>query len=292
MYAVLTLFCITFAGFLFLNGKVNRPYKKISTRFAAMFFICAVTLGSISVQQHKDTLLQVFHPDDQRDTVFAEMDFSYSEEDRGNTLENYLVDTSKQLDAPIIEQYPELPRGCEVTALAMLLNYHDYEVDKLKLASEVAKDSTDYEVIDGEIHFGNPNNGFVGDMYSLNNPGYGVYHEPIEELARSYAGDRVENLTEQPFESVIASIHNDEPVFVITNASYAPLPDNQFETWQTSDGPVEITMRLHAVVVTGYDSDYIYFNDPLQPEINKAPIDEFIGAWVQMGKQAITIQKS
>ena len=27
-------------------------------------------------------------------------------------------------------------------------------------------------------------------------------------------------------------------------------------------GPVEITYKLHAVLITGYDEKYVYFNDP------------------------------
>lgn len=36
----------------------------------------------------------------------------------------------------IIYQEPELPTGCEVTALAMILNYYDFDVDKVTLATE------------------------------------------------------------------------------------------------------------------------------------------------------------
>ena len=40
-------------------------------------------------------------------------------------------------DVPFIKQLPELPRGCEVTSLAMLLQYKGVQVDKMQLASEI-----------------------------------------------------------------------------------------------------------------------------------------------------------
>ena len=37
-------------------------------------------------------------------------------------------------DFDIIEQYPELPTGCEITALTMVLNYYGYQVNKVTMA--------------------------------------------------------------------------------------------------------------------------------------------------------------
>ena len=43
--------------------------------------------------------------------------------------------TGTQLtDFEIIEQYPELPTGCEITAMTMVLNYYGYNVDKVTMA--------------------------------------------------------------------------------------------------------------------------------------------------------------
>ena len=41
-------------------------------------------------------------------------------------------------DVPFIKQLPELPRGCEVTSLAMFFcNIKGVQVDKMQLASEI-----------------------------------------------------------------------------------------------------------------------------------------------------------
>ena len=37
-------------------------------------------------------------------------------------------------DFEIMEQYPELPTGCEITAMTMVLNYYGYNVDKVTMA--------------------------------------------------------------------------------------------------------------------------------------------------------------
>lgn len=197
-----------------------------------------------------------------------------------------------KLEAPHVLQYPELPRGCEVTSLAMLLQYNGYEADKNKLAKEIKRDPTPYSVKNGKIYFGNPYDGFVGDMYSLTTPGLGVYHGPLVELAEKYVTDehKVVDLTGEDFEEILVSLNKKQPVLVIINATYNKLPDSAFQTWHTPSGPVDITMREHSVLITGYDKDYIYFNDPLDRQ-SKASIDGFIEAWEQMGKQAITIEK-
>ncbi|GAE94580.1 hypothetical protein JCM21714_3751 [Gracilibacillus boraciitolerans JCM 21714] len=49
----------------------------------------------------------------------------------------------------------------------------------MKLSEKIKKDDTPYTMKNGVIYFGDPNIGFVGDMYNLENPGYGVYHDPL-----------------------------------------------------------------------------------------------------------------
>lgn len=193
------------------------------------------------------------------------------------------------LEAPVINQFPELPRGCEVTSLAMLLQYAGIDVNKMTLAEEIRKDFTKYRVKHGEIYFGNPNDGFVGDMYTYNNPGLGVYHLPVKELAEKYLPGRIKDFTGADFEEIKTHLSDNRPVWVITNTKYKKLSDDQFQTWHTPSGKIDVTFKEHSVLITGYDEKYIYFNDPLTGEKNKkAPIKDFEESWVQMGRQAIT----
>lgn len=193
------------------------------------------------------------------------------------------------LEAPIIWQMPELPRGCEVTSLAMLLQYQGVQVDKLTLASEVKKNPAEYRLNNGKIYFGDPNEGFVGNMYTYTQPGLGVYHKPIAELAEQYLPGKIIDLTGAEFQELKIHLSDNRPVWVITNTEYKKLDDSFFQTWYTPNGPVKVTTKEHSVLVTGYDDKFVFFNDPLTGEKNKkAPIEGFVEAWVQMGRQAIT----
>ncbi|MCP8969596.1 C39 family peptidase [Ectobacillus ponti] len=187
-------------------------------------------------------------------------------------------------NVPLIQQRPELPRGCEVTSLAMLLQYHGVQTDKMKLAGEIKK-----VPFQANGKRGHPNEGFVGSMYTLDEPGYGVYHTPIAQLAKTYVPERVQDLTGRTIQEVYRAVEQGSPVWVITNVEFQPLPDDEFMTWDTAAGPVKITYHEHSVVVVGYDEGYVYVNDPLASQPQKLSRAPFEAAWAQMGQQAIAI---
>lgn len=187
--------------------------------------------------------------------------------------------SSVVLNAPLIAQKPQLANGCEVTSLTMMLQYAGIPADKMTLASQIKK------VPPGQ----NPNDGFVGDMYRYGHGGLGVYHGPVAALARQYLGNRVVDLTGSSFDSVIGQLNKNKPVWVINNVTFNTLPQSAFQTWYTTSGPVRVTTKMHAVLVTGYDSQYVYFNDPLAVIKNrKVAKTSFINGWEQMGRQAIS----
>lgn len=197
--------------------------------------------------------------------------------------------TKQPLAVPLIMQEPELMRGCEVTSLAMILQYMHIDVDKMKLSKMIKY----VPFIDKDGLNGNMHEGFVGDMEDLNNNGLGVYVEPIIDLAKKYvSSERVINLTGKNIRDVYDQIDKGRPVWVINNSNFQLLDSSEFETWNTKAGEMQVTYNQHSVVITGYDDKYIYINDPLYLKANrKINRMDFEKAWEQMGSQAMTIKE-
>ncbi|MDA1870062.1 C39 family peptidase [Bacillus thuringiensis] len=191
-------------------------------------------------------------------------------------------------NVPLIRQLPELDRGCEVTSLAMMLQYAGVSVDKMTLANEIKK----VDFIDDGVR-GNPNEGFVGNIYTFSESGYAVYHGPLFQLAEKYLPNKAVDLTGKNIEEIYKSVKAGQPVVMITNATFVPLDEDEFTTWETNSGDVSITYNEHCVVLIGYDQESVYIRDPLEDSLDvKVPRETFEQAWVQMGSQAISYVKS
>ncbi|MCQ6278655.1 C39 family peptidase [Bacillus sp. EB600] len=196
------------------------------------------------------------------------------------------LQASVHLNAPLVSQLPELPRGCEVTSLSMLLGYAGISVSKMQLASEVVKvpwESGGYK--------GHPNDGFVGNMYTFSQPGCCVFHSPIVSLANKYLPGRIIDLTGEDFEAIQYYLNRGKPVWVINTSWFKPVPASYWSTWKTRYGDIRITMKEHSVLITGYDNQNIYFNDPLANIKDRGfSQGDFIAGWQQYGSQAVTYQ--
>lgn len=201
-------------------------------------------------------------------------------------VEEVPVKNHALLSVPFIQQKPELPRGCEVTSLAMLLNFAGVQVTKMELAEKIDKVPFAKNGLRGDM-----NEGFVGDMYSMQNPGLGVYVSPIYRLANQYLPGRIIDLTNQPIEKLFEMIDQGAPVWVITNYKFKKLPESDFQIFNTNNGSMKVTYSEHSVVITGYNEAEVYLNDPLAAEPNtKVNRKDFEEAWRQMGSQAISVK--
>lgn len=194
---------------------------------------------------------------------------------------------SHLLDAPIIRQFPELPAGCEITSLAMLLQYAGINKSKLDLVPEMKKDDT--SIVwgsNGSIAFwGHPNNGFVGDITGKSKA-FGIYHEALFELLQTYIPTSMD-MTNMEFEEVERQISAGYPVIAWTTINFQ-IPQ-KWVTWDSPNGVIETTFMEHAVLLVGYDEQFVYVNDPWTGKKNvKIDKKQFIDSWKVMGKQALS----
>ena len=78
-----------------------------------------------------------------------------------------------EMNVPVISQLPQLPTGCEMTAVTMLLQYAGVNISKLQVAAQTPRSN------DG-------NRGFVGNPYSPS--GWWVFPSGIAPVVNRHLG--------------------------------------------------------------------------------------------------------
>jgi len=194
---------------------------------------------------------------------------------------------SAMLDVVLIKQNPELRYGCEVTSLAMMLQYAGVNTNKMELYRLIKKDPDPLVRANGDIiRWGNPQDGFVGDMTGRT-AGYAAFDRPMIELINLKLPGRAVNLTNQPFNQLLQHVSSGYPVVVWTTGDYR-LPD-RWEGWNHGREYIKTPLDLHVVVLVGYDANHVYLNDPLsgrkQVKVNK---NQFITVWKAMQSRAVS----
>jgi uncharacterized protein YvpB len=208
--------------------------------------------------------------------------------DNSNLVSVSPIKDSTMLNVVLINQNPELRYGCEVTSLAMVLNYAGVKTNKMDLYRSIQKDPDPLtKSPSGDIlHWGNPNDGFVGDMTGKR-AGYAVFDKPMITLINQNLPGRAVNLTNQPFDQVLAHVSDGYPVVVWTTGDFR-LPDRP-EGWYHGEQYIKTPLDLHAVVLVGYDANFVYLNDPLsgkkQVRVGK---QQFISSWEALQKRAVS----
>lgn len=245
------------------NGKINRWIVLVIFSIGLSFF-GVISFSGSEVDLVEETVVQ-------------------AEEESDAVKVPYI-----KLDVPLINQMedPQLHNGCEVTSLAMLLNYYGIKVSKNELGEKIPK-----EIYQNEKGiYGDPNEGFVGDIEGGKGiKGYGVYVGPILKLAEDNVSKEfeVKDLTKKSVDDLLMELSNGHPIWCIVTVPLKATNDN--EIWMTKNGEVEISWNIHSVVLTGFDSQFIFVNDPYGEQKSVA-YEDFKSSWEQMGSQAMTIQ--
>ena len=155
-------------------------------------------------------------------------------------------------DAEVIGQNPELPTGCEITAVTMMLRYAGKDVNKIQLAREMPRSN------DG-------NKGFVGDPFSVT--GWWIFPTGVAPVVNHHLG------------------HSE----VMTGASLAAIKTKLIlghlvVAWMANvNGFVN-----HAIALTGYQNDRLYFNNPWTARKESMSVAEFYQHWNQDAQRALS----
>ncbi len=177
--------------------------------------------------------------------------------------------------------------SCEVAALRMALLYRGFNVTENELISQLPISDPDPRNLK-ENTWGDPNLGFVGNINGrMPNTGYGVYEQPIYDLASKYSSARI--ITNGTIADLTTELSKGNPVVV-----WGVIGTGKDISWQTPEGKI-ITAKLdeHARTLIGFtgSSDnpkLMILLDPIYGEI-RLSISAFQKNWEMLAKKAVVI---
>lgn len=154
-----------------------------------------------------------------------------------------------QLDVTNISQYPSLPNGCEVTSLAIVLNYLGYDITKEELSDNYLPKAPI-----GEADFYEE---FVGEPRA--DDSYGCYSDVIVNTANSFlmarsSEYRAVNYSGSDFETLLEKIKEGKPVIIWT--AYHMNQEPYFTAEWIVDGEyLPWKANMHCMVLRGYNTE-------------------------------------
>lgn len=200
---------------------------------------------------------------------------------------------SVYIDMENIQQLPELPVGCEITALTILLRYCGFDAEKTDLAKNYLPTSwgnARYE--DGKTYKDSFYDYFIGDPFGR---GYGCFSGAIERAAVNYISDHgggftVINISGSHPDVLYDYLAAGTPV--LCWATDGMIEPEYYETWYDNATGEQLDWYLneHCFVLAGFNmsADLVTLNDPMKGIIDYN-INKFETRYDQMHRQAIVI---
>jgi len=187
------------------------------------------------------------------DDVSSEVHGEYSRKE-------YMIDVS------YISQKNDYPTGCESVSAVMALRYGGVKITVDEFIDKYLDKSDFYWDSDGFMHAEHPAEKFIGDPRK--NMAFGCYASVIEKAVRSILSEKnssleVVNKTGMKLTDLCRT-YIDKNIPVIVWASMEMKPTRNGRTWVLNNGKKFTWIAgEHCLLLTGYDEDYYYFNDPL-----------------------------
>lgn len=201
-----------------------------------------------------------------------------------------------QLSVPIINQYPELPIGCEVTSAAAVLQYLGFDVDKLYLTDNYLTWDDNFTYDENMVSHGpDPYKVFAGNPYDW---GYGCFSPVITETLNKYFADN-----DPDYEAIILEDINSAdieklldygvPMIVWASRDMKPYNYREPAEWLLNDTGEPFTWigNSHTLVLCGYDNACYYFMDcDDKDEITPYLKESFLRRFEENGSQCVVVK--
>lgn len=192
---------------------------------------------------------------------------------------------------PVLSQFPEFPTGCESVSTVAVLRFYGESITAAKFIDEYLPKSADFYYESGRRYGPSPYDFFIGNPRTA--ASYGCMAPVIEKALCDYFGgsERVKNTTGAEL-SGLCDEYIDNGIPVIMWATINMLETDPKNTWYLKDGTrFSWPGNEHCLVLTGYDADSYYFNDPYAGKTVKYKKQTVKDRYAELGRQSVVILK-
>lgn len=207
-----------------------------------------------------------------------------------NEIESYVIK-----DFPIIYQMPELPTGCEITAMTMMLNYYGFSVDKVQMATQYLPTLPSAGAFlgeDGRLYGNDMNQYFIGDPQTDDGIicGTGAIISAVTSFSAetgNYA--QAVDRTGISLDKLYQLISEDTPVMVWCTIGMEDR--NVRQGWYTENGEyVDWASNDHGAVLIGYSPDTVTIADPISGLVEYSRT-QFESVFHSRGNRCVILQE-
>jgi uncharacterized protein YvpB len=285
---------------------INKIIVSVLGAFAAVFAVASDYTETVAVETERSR--------EQQTLVAAKV--NREAEYDGYTVDEYIASYKKHkriekrafsdkflLSAPLVNQYPELPCGCEIASAVSVIGYNGHSVALTAFADNyITYDTEFYRDEEDNLWGPDPAEVFVGDPFGW---GYGCYPNVLADAMDSYfdvidsplTAHAVTGLSE---EELLELISGGVPVIVWATLDMVNFDYRNPSEWyiKGTGDTIETAEKLtwfknsHTLVLVGADNDAFYFCDPNdKEEITAYGRDLFMTRYRQAGERAVIVMR-
>lgn len=268
------------------------------------FAACLLTTKFVgdAQKEYKQTIFHINEINAETESFKAGKDGFLRQYDISELKENYVEPTISGnktiMNVPIINQFPELPTGCEITSATAILNYVGFNVDKVYMQENfLASSSAFYFNAENKRVGPDPGEYFVGNPKEK---GLGCFSTVIVDTINKFFRANKStyyaiNLVNGDQKTLETLLDNGIPIEVWASIDMKPFKFTASNEWivESTGETLHWIGNAHALVLVGYDDENYYFADCAnKKEIQKYKKTDFLARWEQFNKQGVIIKLS